>query len=261
MCKAGEKKGRTAVFAGTAEGRRIAGFVLERGYSDTVDFLVATEYGQELLEEEGSLNVFAGRLDMKEMEDFFARRNIRLVIDATHPYACQVSGNIRGACGEEREYVRVERSSDLTEAMKRNIIEVSCMAEAAKTVEELGERALITTGAKEIGAFSSMKDTESMIVARVLPSPESIKACLDAEVSPSNIIGMQGPFTLEMNLATLNQFGCKVLVTKDTGKPGGFMEKARCADYGYKVIVVARQEQDEGITVEEAEERIAEENG
>ena len=39
-----EKK-RAAVFAGTTEGRRLAEFVIENGYEDRVDFLVATEYG------------------------------------------------------------------------------------------------------------------------------------------------------------------------------------------------------------------------
>ena len=68
---------------------------------------------------------------------------------------------------------------------------------------------------------------------------------------------MQGPFTLEMNVATMRQYGCKVIVTKDTGKPGGFSDKAECAALGYKVIVVRRPAEETGITVEEAEERRA----
>lgn len=252
---------RVAVFAGATEGRMLAEFVREKNLEDRADFLVATDYGNEILSEEGELNVFTGRMDADDMRGFFQRRNIALVIDATHPYAERVTENIVSACGDDIEYLRVYRESDFDAADDEEILEVSDVKEAAARVEELGLKTLVTTGSKEIGEFGAVKDAAENIVARVLPSVKSIEACLNAGISPANIVAMQGPFTLEMNVATLRQYGCEVLVTKDTGKPGGFTDKAKCADLGYKVIVVRRPLKESGVTLREAEERIAEEIG
>ena len=254
-----EKK-RAAVFAGTTEGRRLAEFVIENGYEDRVDFLVATEYGSEILRDEGNLSVFTGRLDEGDMKRFLRERGISLVIDATHPYAAVVSENISKACEGSCEYLRVVRESDYR-GEDSGIIEVADVREAAEKVNALGLKTLVTTGSKEIGEFGRVKNAGHMIVARVLPSVSSVESCLKAGISQANIIAMQGPFSLEMNVATMRQYGCRVLVTKDTGKPGGFSDKAECAALGYKVIVIRRPAEETGVTVEEAEERIAKEIG
>lgn len=55
---------------------------------------------------------------------------------------------------------------------------------------------------------------------RVLPLPGAITKCIDAGFSPSHVIGMQGPFTRELNEAMLRQVGAQWLVTKDSGTVG-----------------------------------------
>ena len=65
---------------------------------------VATEYGAELLDMK---NVRVGRMTAEEMADFFDENSVRLVIDATHPYAEFVTENIKKAC--KVKYIRVVR--------------------------------------------------------------------------------------------------------------------------------------------------------
>ena len=64
---------------------------------------------------------------------------------------------------------------------------------------------------------------------RVLPLPGAITKCIDAGFSPSHVIGMQGPFTRELNEAMLRQVGAQWLVTKDSGTVGGTAEKLAAA--------------------------------
>ena len=255
-CNGAGGRGRAAVFAGTTEGRLIAEFAVREGIEGRMDFLVATEYGREILEGEGRLKIHEGRLDRDGMKEFFKENGITLVIDATHPYAAQVTENIRKACEALNiKYVRLLRPEEERE-YSENIVFVKDTSEAADFVKKLGVKTLVTTGSKEIGLFGGWERTGEMIVARVLPSETSIKACLDAGIAPKNIIGMQGPFTLEMNLATLRQYGCGALVTKDTGSAGGFPDKTKCADEGFKVIVIRRPVFEAGVGVSEAEEII-----
>ena len=87
---------RLCVFAGTTEGRALV--ELLEGQPAEVTACVATEYGETLLTPRPGLTVSPGRLTGEEMEALFRRGGFDLVVDATHPYAAQVTENIAGAC-------------------------------------------------------------------------------------------------------------------------------------------------------------------
>ena len=60
------------------------------------------------------------------------------------------------------------------------------------------------------------------------------------------------PFSQEMNAATLRMMDGAVLVTKDTGRAGGFGEKAAAARAaGAKLLVIRRPTQETGLALEE----------
>ncbi len=63
---------------------------------------------------------------------------------------------------------------------------------------------------------------------------------------------MQGPFSEELNTAMLRQFECRYLVTKETGKAGGFEEKLRAAKKaGAKVVLIGRPAEQPGYSYDE----------
>ena len=84
------------VFAGTTEGRKIAEYL--RGHAPEVYVCTATEYGKELVEDGENIHVLAGRLDVAGMGELARGCQAELVIDATHPFAMEVSKNIRTMC-------------------------------------------------------------------------------------------------------------------------------------------------------------------
>lgn len=240
------------VFAGTFEGHALAKYFDKRDWNLRADFCVATEYGSETFADIKGLSVIEGRLDLAAMEELLRSPQYSLVIDATHPYARVVTENIQSACRSQgKEYVRLLRKEGFFDY--EGVTAVNSASEAAAILGETGERVLLTTGSKELAAY---KDIADQIVARVLPSTESIRLCEEAGIQSKNIICMQGPFTKEMNLATMKQYGCKWLVTKNTGKPGGFDDKVVLCREGYKVIVINRQTIETGLSLEETIERV-----
>ena len=84
---------------------------------------------------------------------------------------------------------------------------------------------LLTTGSKELGKFTALTDGGERIYARVLSLPSVMETCKGYGFEGKHLIGMQGPFSMELNAAMLRQYDCRYLVTKDTGKAGGFQEK------------------------------------
>lgn len=246
---------RIAVFAGTREGHDLARYLADTGRLERTDFFVATEYGRNALEDVPGVRVISGRMDREAMDKCFRRRGYRQIVDATHPYAAEVTENLRAAaedCGIA--YMRLLREE---EDYDRNKIRfVDSPREAAALLDDEDEKFLLTTGARDIGAYAQVKDLRQRGCARVLPAEESLRACLEAGFSRERIICMQGPFTRAMNIATMEQFGCSVLVTKSTGRAGGFPEKAALVEEGYRVIVIGRPEKEEGFTLKEIIERL-----
>ena len=130
------------------------------------------------------------------------------------------------------------------------------MAAAADLLEGLPGKVLLTTGSKELDAFAR-PGLRERCCPRVLPMADSLERCLALGFPPKNIICMQGPFTKEMNLATLRQFHVRTLVTKDTGGYGGFRAKADAArEAGCDLVVVERPQTEEGLTLEEVQRRL-----
>ena len=81
---------KVLVFAGTTEGYEICRFLADHQVQ-TKGF-VATEYGSKSLTENEYLTVQTGRLDEAAMEQIFAQEKPEMVLDATHPYAAEVTG-------------------------------------------------------------------------------------------------------------------------------------------------------------------------
>ena len=239
-------KDRICLFAGTTEGRRLAA-ILKDAVNLTV--CVATEYGQIMLDGIDGITVRTGRMDGHEMEVFFRSGGFARIIDATHPFARIVSENIADAarnCGIPT--MRILRDED---RHMENAVYVGSVAEAASFLKAHDGNVLVTTGAKELSSYSGLD--MSRVWARVLPCTSSLEACEKIGLPVAHIIAAQGPFPYEMNLAQLKMVGAKFLVTKESGKSGGFEEKVRAArDSGAVCIIVGQPPQGEGCGLEEA---------
>ena len=223
---------RAVVFSGTTEGRAFSKQLGALGADVLVS--VATDLGAE---EQGSapgVTVRAGRLEPEEMTALL--QGADLCIDATHPYAVEVTKNLQGAC--HRLGVPLRRLLR-PESSREGCVQVASCAQAAAFLADKPGNILLTTGAKELAAFASLP--LERLYPRILPVVESISACQKIGVSTRNIIAMHGPFTQKLNEAMLEQFQIRYLVTKDGGSAGGFLEKVRAAqDAGVELVVIRR---------------------
>ena len=241
---------RIVIFAGTTEGRELSMGFAEAGRPHIV--CVATEYGKMLIKDDPMITIHKGRMDEKEMEGFIVR-NADIVFDATHPYAKEVTANIKYACRNNRiEYVRVLRDAGNATLNKSKVRYFNSAEECAEALTKTQGNILLTTGSKELAKFSQ-SGLRERIFARVLPSAESIDLCAKAGFEGEHIIAMQGPFGLELNKALISQYDIKTLVTKESGATGGFPEKVEAAlESRIDCFVIGRPVEEEGISLKEA---------
>ena len=232
------------VFAGTSEGRRLLEFLA--GQDVGVLACVATEYGEALAPRAENIEVSAGRLDGDAMKALFAVRRFDLVIDATHPFATAASENIAGACAETgTQYLRLNRGDFSADG---DAVIVDSIKGAAQFLATHPGNALLATGSKELKPYTAVPDWQARFWPRVLPMAASLEACATAGFAPAHIIAMQGPFSVDMNVAMLKAIRARWLVTKASGDSGGFAEKLEAARLaGARCVVIGKPAQLEGM--------------
>ncbi len=233
---------KVIIFGGTSEGRMLSECLCRNKIAHTL--CVATDYGEEVLEPSEYAHVLQGRLDTQQMADLIQSEQCLVVVDATHPYAVEVSKNIRKACEmTEMKYLRFLRAEEAVIDVKNDVI-VSSAAEAAAYLDGQEGSIFLTTGSKELPAFTAgVHETERLFV-RVLPSVQVVASCRELGLEGKQICAMQGPFSEEMNRALLQQTKASWLVTKDTGITGGFPEKVRAArSLGVRLVIIRRPEE------------------
>lgn len=251
---------RMALFAGTTEGRELADELMKKRPEVAVDAFVVSEYGARLLPSYENLHIHVGRLDESDMERLFRKEHYALVVDATHPYAAEVTKNLhRAAENAGIRYLRVRRLDEpLTDQEKACCIGVSSLESAVSYLKQSTGNILLTTGCKELPAFSNIPDFERRVYARMLPTDAAVDAGRKVHLSGRHLILMQGPFSEEMNRVLLKDTDAQILVTKMSGREGGFLEKVKAAKSLHrKVLIILPPEEKEIRDEEVTDERNA----
>jgi precorrin-6x reductase len=247
MCK-------VILFGGTTEGRELARFLNARRIPALV--CAATEYGASLLSCSPPVRVQSGRLEKPEIITLLRGEGPRLVVDATHPYAEKISQNLREACAAEKiRYVRLLRE----ETESDGCLSFSGWDELTDWLNRTEGMIFAATGAKAARDLTRVKDFAARVYLRMLPSPEGIAACLALGYPMGHLICLQGPVSEELNRALFRETGAKILVTKESGKTGGFPEKLAAAKAcGMTTAILKRPPEADGLSQEEVKRVILE---
>ncbi|MCL5961734.1 MAG: precorrin-6A reductase [Chloroflexi bacterium] len=234
---------RVLVISGTREGREISALLSGEGYVPLTS--TVTDYGAQLVRESCSdAEIYVGALEAQQMAHLCQERRVDLVIDASHPYAVQVTRNAATTCRKAKiPYLRYDRP---TIALDHPLIyPVLDYREAAEKAVKLagGQGAVFSTiGANRLAPLVEIARAASVrLVVRVLPQVESLERCLRLGIQPREIVALQGPFSYELNKILLRDYQAAALVTKDGGSVGGADTKIKASlDLKVPVVLIAR---------------------
>lgn len=227
------------VLAGTQDGRELTDKLAHLGLRVMVS--VVSDYGRQLAES-GSVIVNACPLTLEGFIELIRCQGIDLVLDASHPYAVNVSHNAMAACEAAGiKYLRYERPAVSFPAYQRLHIAGDCQS-AAKAAADLGRVIFLTTGSRQLKAFKTEPALrDHRLIARVLPEPAVLTECIQLGFTPRDIVALQGPFSHELNVALFKAYGAEVIITKNSGKIGGSDTKFTAAvELNLPLVVVDR---------------------
>lgn len=239
---------RVLIFGGTTEGREMAEFCHYNGISAVV--CVTTEFGKELVSSYDNLEILTGKKDCKQIVDLIEDEEISVVIDATHPFAEQATENIKKACKDTNtKLFRIVRVSEKTDYDKVKYFDN--ISGAVEYADRTMGNILVTTGSKNLLEYTVIRNFSERIVVRVLPDSKIINSCIEMGFKKKNIISEVGPFTVEQNCCQIKNYNISIVVTKESGKNGGFSDKITAAQLCGCEVLIIRKPAEHGYSVKE----------
>ncbi len=214
------------LLAGTEDGRKLAEFLVQRNFDVTAS--VVSDYGRKLLQNCADIKINDKPLNRNDLEKILLAGYFDCLVDASHPYAQNVSVNaIDAAKSAQIAYVRYERAQVAPNYEK--IFNVDSYESAADKASELGKNIFLTTGSRNLKIFVD-RLSDCNLTVRVLPTAEVIAQCEALGLSPKQIVAMQGPFSVALNVELFRQAAAEVIVTKNSGQIGGADTKLAAAE-------------------------------
>ena len=183
-----------------------------------------------------SLLTSVGRKGREELLAMAQEHPVRLIIDASHPYAVEISENAMSIARElDLPYIRFERES---------VDSYPCTsfreyADAAAYLAEREGNILLTIGTNNMRYFTGLR--KERLYARIAPFQGSLEACETLGFEPGQIIAMSFRFSREFNATLYRELSIRYLVTKESGDDGGIREKLDAAmDTGVEIVLIER---------------------
>jgi len=230
------------LLGGTLEGRQLANLLRENGF----DFLISTvsDYGGQLAQEISS-RVQVQALDQDDLTKLCIKMNIAQIIDATHPFAINISQNaIKTANKLGIPYMRFERENINLPFANPNVHLVNNISEASQLAAKMGNNILLTIGSRQLERFSNLIKKKQVYV-RILPDLVSLQKCLNLGIKLDKILALQGPFSQKFNEALYKEKKIDLVISKNSGKIGGLDTKlAACINLKIPLIIIDRPQID-----------------
>jgi precorrin-6A/cobalt-precorrin-6A reductase len=158
--------------------------------------------------------------------------NIAHLINATHPFADQISANaVAAATAAQVPLLRLLRPGWQAQAEDLWIM-AQDIAEAAELCRREGGRIFLTTGSNDLAAFAGIHNAH--FIVRVVDAPEIMP--LHDYVT----ITARGPFSLADELALMTEHRVNLLVTKNSGGDATAAKLDAARRLGLPVIMVER---------------------
>ena len=208
------------VFGGTTEGRKAAEVLEESGnhyyYSTkTGEQVIAVHHGQRI----------DGALDAEAMRTFCQKHDIRLMVDAAHPFALQLHQTI--AQVSEALNIPVIRYERIYPPRDPDITWIDDYSKVPTDIHSL----LATTGVQSISKLKYLETKGIKVVYRILNRESSIQLAHQQGVTDDQLCFY--PQTAE----------AEAVLMKESGLSGGFREKvAEAKEKGMRIIVLKRPE-------------------
>lgn len=234
-----ENAARLLILGGTGEAADLADAAVERfgGRVDVTTSLAGATRHPRALAGHMRTGGFGGAEGLRK---YLAESGTTMVVDATHPFAAQITAAAREAC-DLAQVPRLILARPEWEAGPRDRwIWADDARAAAKAVPDLGARVFLTLGRRDLEPFAALKDCWFLIRVVEMPA-EPLPVTGDFEV-----IAARGPFTPESERELMAAHRIEVLVAKASGGAATGAKLKAAREFGIPVVLLRRPAREPG---------------
>ncbi|KNY14927.1 cobalt-precorrin-6X reductase [Shinella sp. SUS2] len=229
-------KRRILILGGTAEARNLAGVLADR-----TDLAVTLSLaGRTLDPAPQPVPVRTGGFGGVEgLSAHLRDEAIDLLIDATHPFARQISANARAASAATGiPLLRLERLGwDMVEGDRWT--RVANMTEAVGALGKVPRRVFLAIGRQEAKAFDAAPQHHYLVRSVDPVDPTLVAPDVDYLLA-------RGPFTVDAEVELLRGHRIDVVVSKNSGGDATYGKIVAARSLGLPVVLVDRAEAQDG---------------
>ena len=220
---------RVLILGGTSEARALAARIAELPHVDAVLSLAGRTREPQTQPIATRIGGFGG---IDGLCAYLQRERIERVIDATHPFAEQMSRHAAAACAQRgiplliltRQPWRRQPGDDWTE--------VEDLDAAVRVLGEAPRRVFLTIGRLGLAAF--VRAPQHFYLTRTIDRPDDLAGLPDHQ-----LILARGPFEVEDEERLMREASIDVLVTKNSGGRATYAKMIAARRLGLPAIVVA----------------------
>lgn len=229
------------LIGGTSESATIAQMLTAQGISVIVT--VTTRTAQNLYHPHPYLTIIAGKIPTSDICEFIQQHQIKIIIDASHPYAVNISSAVIAVVQQYGyPYLRYERPQIKSD--QSNLIYFSSLSSLIDHNYLAQKRVLLTIGCNNLSQFHNYQ-SQATLYARILPYPESITKAHQAGFTSDRIIAIRPPLNYELEKALWQLWQIDTVVTKASGQQGGENLKQQLAqNLDIKLVIIKRPQLD-----------------
>ncbi|NEP57222.1 MAG: cobalt-precorrin-6A reductase [Symploca sp. SIO2G7] len=230
---------RLWLIGGTTESAALARAIASLELPCTVT--VTTKAAEVLYPQTAKLRVLVGRLDAQQLWQFFQQQQIAAIVDASHPYAVEISQMvIRAAAQQQIPYLRFERRAAQPQADDSQVISLDSFDTLLAGNYLHQQRVLLTIGCKALPLFRCWQD-KSTLFTRILPTAASLETAIAAGFNSDRIIALRPPVPAMLEKALWRHWDISLVVTKASGVAGGEdVKREVAAELGTPLVVITR---------------------
>jgi len=166
---------------------------------------------------------------------FIRSEGITHVIDATHPFAAEMSRHAVDACAATATPLLALERAPWTRTPDDRWIEIADIAEAVAALPDAPARVFLAIGRQHLAPFAAKP--QHAYTLRLVDAPEG-----DLPLPNAEIIVSRGPFTLADDRDLMRERGIAWLVARNAGSDGARAKIDAARELGLPVIMIARPE-------------------
>lgn len=236
---------RLWLLSGTGEGPVLAQQLLAMGWQLTVSVVtpaaaLAYAASDDLTIQVGALAGEAG-VGAELAAARAAGHPYAVVVDASHPFACQVSRDLAAVCGRQQQrLLRLQRPALEGPATLLPALE------DLQAVPLAGQNLLLAIGARQL-AVAMAQSRGARHHARLLPTANSLQQAMAAGLEPDRVACLRPGSDLAVERALVRRWRITTVLARQSGGPTEQLWRRICRSEGLSLLLLRRPQEQAGV--------------